>query len=347
MGAVMGPGPQIFNIMLRSMRSKQRPALKRGAPVEKSEEELVLWYPISKDEQSPESECVTLVEESDKNSAPACGGGGRFISASTSEADPESRLRSATQDVSSPGAHLCASGAQLIAKDVRGLQVGEQNYQLNTYRYEIEPNEVDLVQVFAQPEVQEALHRLAQDPNNPELEQAADQALRGKGANNGLGEVSVSIDKYESFSGQRGFLSFLFVSRSEGVQVGDNMRQENYFTYQVAPSINAAHLLATDSNLRSQILEGIRAVHSAGAFSDRLSDAVQGSWEAALGVQLDGNQGTILRPTAGKTLYAQNLDGVTVGWNVDQVNEVRSAMQIPRVRIPSDVPRSKGPALGG
>jgi hypothetical protein len=243
--------------------------------------------------------------------------------------------------------HKGEATAQLIAEDVRGLQIGEHNLQLNSYRYEIKPAPINFREVFDKPPVRLALQRLAQNPANKHLKHAADRALRGEQprrldwALRGISRIkqttsaaAVKLVSHESRSSTRGIFSLFFVSNSSGVDVGDNMRQENYFHYVVTANVEAANLLASDPDLRSVIIARAQS-NASGDTSDRkLIPAMEESLRrASLAAQSDLDRGATVRPPQSEqTTYVEHLDGVTVGWDVDRKSSIRTAVQVPRLR---------------
>jgi len=221
-----------------------------------------------------------------------------------------------------------AQGLELIATDVRGLQVGEHNFQLNSYEFNIAPEVVDLEAVFERPVVAEALERLALDPSSRELMQIADRALRSSGLTGpGIADATVELTRHESYAGANGFLSLLFRNAS-GVQVGDHSRQENYFHYLVAPDIEAGRMLAENNVLRKEIISCV--ISSKEKPNEKLATAFNRSIERAAGSFVaDGRGGVVIRPRAGRTIRISSIDGATVGWDVDQVNRIKTAVQVP------------------
>ncbi len=71
--------------------------------------------------------------------------------------------------------------AELVAGDVRGLQVGQRNYQLNSYRIEVQAPEIDFTSVLSQAKVMQAFQCLAENPDESQAIHEVDRILRKQG----------------------------------------------------------------------------------------------------------------------------------------------------------------------
>jgi hypothetical protein len=120
---------------------------------------------------------------------------------------------------------------------------------------------------------------------------------------------------------------------STGIQVGDNLRQDNYFTYIVPSNLDAAHLLVTDQNLRSEIIKNFQRQVSEDKFKIELVDAFRKSLGlASEKVREDLDRGAIVRREEDRPTYVTKLDGATVGYDVKRKINITTAIQMPTTR---------------
>jgi hypothetical protein len=130
-----------------------------------------------------------------------------------------------------------------------------------------------------------------------------------------------------SFSASRGILAFLFLSESDGVQLGDHMLQENYFAYVVTPNIEIGQLLRDDENLRQSVIDGVQELAGGAARAPSLSVPLQQAASAAASsLQIGSVNGVVIRPFAGGSCVLSDRDGVSVGCSVAQTNQVTTRL---------------------
>jgi hypothetical protein len=227
--------------------------------------------------------------------------------------------------------HSSAYSIEVIARGVRGLQIGERNLQINTYEYEVERPNIDFAAVLGRAGVREALKALSADPDNTELQCTADRALAGGPLFRREPELRVeqgpiTIERQSTF-----FETFIFVQKCEGVQIGNDATQKNRFAYLVAPTWDARQLLADDANVRAALISCLCATDTARSeqiFRHELADALEHMTLTSPGVRTAGDA---IRPGRHSRVYVEGRDGaqVDIGGRGEQENKASAVIEIP------------------
>jgi hypothetical protein len=212
---------------------------------------------------------------------------------------------------------------RVVACNVRGLQVGDHNLQINTYVYEVKQPRVNLSDVLERPQVKLALANLRNDPNSGALRRRADRAL----ASVAPGWLSKPGDPVKSVKGTSGgrrytgsITSFLFVDRSQGIQVGDHVTQRNHYVYTVASSKHVAELLAGRRQVRAAIVDCFCSANqnrAIDALGGQISRSLKASVEASRSIRKAGDVYPGFRTGE---LHIKDVDGVAVGNDLAQKN---------------------------
>jgi hypothetical protein len=209
----------------------------------------------------------------------------------------------------------------LVAHDIRGLQVGDHNFQTNTFVTEIEADVPNVEEILAHPDVRRVLEKMDQHPASPRAADQVEDALAHLPGHKKTVKPSITGATHEAEGGRRGLLSAIFVLKSSGVQVGSNMLQRNYFTYTVTPDLETAQLLAGSPDLRAGIVESCKLEGPNEPPGEELASAMHESLRSACEDLLDpASRGVVLHPSAGETTYIKNVDGATYGQHVSQKN---------------------------
>ncbi|MFJ3665944.1 RIP homotypic interaction motif-containing protein [Streptomyces sp. NPDC090106] len=125
----------------------------------------------------------------------------------------------------------------LLVLACRGVQIGDDNAQFNTYTYELQDPTVDFAEVLRRPAVSDALTRLIMDPENTDLRAQAIKALcagewrfvkRELLDLGPTGRESPTVDVARELDAVPGFIT---VHGCQGVQLGNRSRQRNDFVY--------------------------------------------------------------------------------------------------------------------
>ena len=169
---------------------------------------------------------------------------------------------------------------------VDGAQVGENNEQINLFRYRLDP-QIDLHAVLRQPEVQMAFAEYAVAPDDAEKRQAAIRSLVSARTRQQtdwqLDEQKDPIQHSESGSASW-LLGTVVFSDCRGIQVGNYLMQRNTFTYALAPSVNANELLCAYPELVESIVDyscGLGGL-AARSIQQGMADAINGIAETSL-----------------------------------------------------------------
>lgn len=228
------------------------------------------------------------------------------------------------------------------ARHVRGLQVGRDNLQLNHFEYKVEQCHIDLGAVLRRHAVQRTLRLLAADPGNASLRQDADAALGRGGIFHTASRHRVTqqtTTTVQEGDADDAFETFLFVQDSQGVQVADKSRQENFFFYVIAPTLDASDLLRTDSALRASIIKQVCGASTLTDRSDlpqRLSDALERAVYTLPDLRTSGTMVDLRKHTK---VDISNEDGVSIGVRGRQRNDVSAHVAIPK-NVVTDVEKA-------
>lgn len=223
----------------------------------------------------------------------------------------------------------------ITARNVRGLQIGTRNLQVNSYEYQVDRPNIDFATVLSRAAVREALKALSQNPNNVNLQRKADKLL----ASGPLlrKQPDLCVERSEVGNEQRSSVidAFVFVENSTGVQIGDRATQRNRFLYVVAPTMDAAQLLADDPNVRSAVIDCVCSPNEA-ATGDVFRDKLEASLEFAVLNSPDiRTTGDLIRPSRNGIVDVNGGDGVSIGKKGRQRNEVHAVVVVPKTVVKS------------
>jgi len=228
----------------------------------------------------------------------------------------------------------------IYGRQLYGLQCGNENIQLNTYAYVVRPDAPDLSEVLDSARVQEAMAELAANPNDRAAELAVNRVLATIGRPffeitppDPVSGVETSLIDHSSVGGERGFLAFLFVRDSAGIQHGNRMRQENHFTYLVAPGVQAQELFRSSASLREAVITGIKLSADGIVGEVSLSGHLDGALRGLISnLEDNGDRGLLIQPAPGGFYDVSGLDGTSAGWKCVRKSEVE--VQVKKVDEP-------------
>jgi hypothetical protein len=220
---------------------------------------------------------------------------------------------------------------RITARNVRGLQIGERNLQVNTYEYEVERPNIDFEAVLSRAHVREALKALSYDPDNADLQRKTDRLLAQGPLFRKKPELHVEQSTMSSERQWSLFEAFIFVRKCEGVQVGNDATQKNRFVYVVAPTVHARQLLADDPSVRAAFIRCVcstNVARSEDTFRDELAGALGDAILSSPGIRTTG---TKIRHPYGRVDIADE-DGaqVDLGRKGRQENKASAVVVIPR-----------------
>ncbi|NEA68651.1 RIP homotypic interaction motif-containing protein [Streptomyces sp. SID12488] len=152
----------------------------------------------------------------------------------------------------------------LLVLACRGVQIGDDNEQFNTYTYTLQDPTVDFAKVLRRPTVRDALNRLIMDPKNDELRTKAAEALcAGKWTLREkelldlgpLGRRSPHSDVTRDLKAMQGFIT---VRNCQGVQTGKSCYQQNDFIYACRrATVSASSLLKSHPEVTSSLIDAV------------------------------------------------------------------------------------------
>ncbi|MEU4616609.1 RIP homotypic interaction motif-containing protein, partial [Streptomyces umbrinus] len=204
------------------------------------------WSPTP---PSPDSEDAPIIPRS--HVPPA-------LPASQNPTTTPASIPQAPQDLPAPPAPA------LLVLACRGVQIGDDNEQFNTYTYKLQDPTVDFSEVLGRPAVRDALSRLIMDPENDELRTKAAEALcAGKWTLRKkelldlgpLGRRSPHSDVTRDLKAMQGFIT---VRNCQGVQTGNSCYQQNDFIYVCRrATVNASSLLKSHPEVTSSLIDAV------------------------------------------------------------------------------------------
>lgn len=152
----------------------------------------------------------------------------------------------------------------LLVLACRGVQIGDENQQFNTYTYKLQDPIVDFAEVLRRPAVRDALNCLIMDPENEELRTKAEKALcAGKWTLRKeelldlgpLGRRSPHSDVTRDLKAMQGFIT---VRDCQGVQTGNGSYQRNDFIYVCRrATVRASSLLNSHPEVASSLIDAM------------------------------------------------------------------------------------------
>lgn len=226
---------------------------------------------------------------------------------------------------------LPAESVRISARNVRGLQVGHHNMQVNSFEYEVEKIDLNLESFLSRAGVREALANFARQPERQDLRREADRVLGQKPFWRAATELKVEPAVLAESTSERMIDALLFVENSSGVQVGNHSTQDNKFLYVVASSVDAAQLLADDSELRASVLDCVCGEGSVG-LRHELTEALESAILESPDIRIRGE--FIRLPKAGQ-VQIDGSDGVSVGNSNRQHNSVTARIVVPGALVGS------------
>ncbi|MEU0414676.1 RIP homotypic interaction motif-containing protein [Streptomyces griseorubiginosus] len=152
----------------------------------------------------------------------------------------------------------------LLVLACRGVQIGDDNAQFNTYTYKLQDPTVDFAKVLSDPAVRDALSCLIKDPENDELRAKATEALcAGKWTSKreellDLGPLGVRSPRSDVTRDLKEMQGFITVRNCQGVQTGDSCYQRNDFIYVCRrATVNASSLLKSHPEVASSLIDAM------------------------------------------------------------------------------------------
>ncbi|WP_406486068.1 RIP homotypic interaction motif-containing protein [Streptomyces phaeochromogenes] len=152
----------------------------------------------------------------------------------------------------------------LLVLACRGVQIGDDNEQFNTYTYALQDPTVDFAKVLSRPAVRDALNRLIMDPKNDELRTKAAEALcAGKWTLReeellDLGPLGRRSPHSDVTRGLKAMQGYITVRNCQGVQTGDSCHQRNDFIYACRrATVSASSLLKSHPEVTSSLIDAV------------------------------------------------------------------------------------------
>ncbi len=147
--------------------------------------------------------------------------------------------------------------ARIVAIHVDGLLAREGNVQHNLFLHTIEDPRIDLDRILGDLAVSPALVDLVDMLTDPERREGVVAAVSGIGPRTDAdwSAAYAQVRVVSCWPGATGLDGVLAVISSRGVQVGDGVRHERSSVAVLSPTIEAATLLARNSNLADALVD--------------------------------------------------------------------------------------------
>ncbi|MFF7947393.1 RIP homotypic interaction motif-containing protein [Streptomyces griseorubiginosus] len=157
-----------------------------------------------------------------------------------------------------------ASGPWLVLMDCQGAQVGEHNRQINVYTYRLENPEVDFAEILKRADVQEALMKVIENPDDVWLRRRAVNLVRGgswrwhrhdvidlgpREPGESAGESVTDLYRFASAGA-------VVVSNCRNVQIGDhNIQRNKHLLVYRRSSVNTVELLDKAPRIAASLVD--------------------------------------------------------------------------------------------
>ncbi|MGW0336805.1 RIP homotypic interaction motif-containing protein [Streptomyces sp. NPDC003011] len=222
----------------------------------------------------------------------------------------------------------------------RGVQIGDDNEQFNSYTYQLLYPAVDFSAVLRRPAVRDALRRLVKDPDNAGLRREAEDALGAGPWGSGrkemldlgpLGRASPSSAAGRDLKAAQGFVA---VRNCQGVQTGNDCFQRNDFTYVCRRSTVDAHALLKSSSHVARSLVNVVINPPGREAADDLNVAVKAALASRDTLAAIPDRSVTV---TSRTNVVRDRDGVSVG---DRCHTTEFKALMVELGNPRNLPRS-------
>ncbi|SEE35927.1 hypothetical protein SAMN05428938_7989 [Streptomyces sp. KS_5] len=208
----------------------------------------------------------------------------------------------------------------LLVLACRGVQIGDDNEQFNTYTYTLQDPTVDFAEVLGRPAVRNALSRLIMDPENDELRTKAAEALCAgkwtfmKEELLDLGPLGRRSPHSDDTLGLKAMQGFITVRNCQGVQTGNRCYQRNDFIYVCSrATVNISSLLKSHSEVTSSLIDAVTMPSQKGwkEPGEKLNAAVHAALNSPESLDAIPDQSISVSPRSAAVL--RDHDGVSIG----------------------------------
>lgn len=228
----------------------------------------------------------------------------------------------------------CPGEALTVAvRDVRGMQIGDHNRQVNRFIVHRPDRSLDFRSVLKDSRVREAMTRLAVDPMNKDCRGELMTALRNVPGND-VRSAPLVLQARDNQPGLWGRL--ITFDEVKGLQIGDRNTQHNTFRYTVMGEPTAAALLRGNPALARAVTEYI-CPPTGRTDVEKLRQNVAETLRN-LPDSVDRTRGAAFSyPRAGVTLTIVRSDGVTVGTRNRMDNKFTRETEVARSTVRADL----------
>ncbi|MGW7081723.1 RIP homotypic interaction motif-containing protein [Streptomyces sp. NPDC054866] len=307
------------------------------APVALSYDELELSGPDHDDGPAIETAPVALSYDELELSGPDHDDGPAIETAPLASPDDELELSGPSEDPAAPD-------PALLILACRGVQIGDENEQFNTYTYELQNPTVDFAEVLGRPAVREALSRLITDPENGELRTKAEEALcagewtlRNDEGLLDLGPVGRQSPHSDVTRDLKAMQGFITVRNCQGVQTGSSCYQRNDFIYVCRrATVNTSSLLKAHPEVASSLVEAMVMPSQKGwkEPGEKLNAAVRAALNSPESLEAIPDRSINVSPRSAGVV--RDRDGVSIG---DRCHTADFKAVMVELRKPRNLPK--------
>ncbi|MDX3498392.1 hypothetical protein PV735_37755 [Streptomyces turgidiscabies] len=209
----------------------------------------------------------------------------------------------------------------LLVLACRGVQIGDDNEQFNTYTYTLQDPTVDFAKVLRRPAVRDALNRLIMDPENDGLRTKAAKALcagewtlREKELLD-LGPLGRRSPHSDVTRGLKAMQGYITVRNCQGVQTGDSCYQRNDFIYACRrANVSASALLKSHPEVTRSLIDAVVMPSQKGwkEPGEKLNAAVHAALNSPRSLDAIPDRSVHVSPRSAGVV--RDRDGVSVGY---------------------------------
>jgi hypothetical protein len=192
------------------------------------------------------------------------------------------------------------------------VQIGSRNKQKNSNIWRLRTPPIDLAKRLEEPDVRAAVDRLAANPRDRTTRHDLVRKLAPAGWPLGGNTHELRVNVVGP--GECSSTSLHGTTLLQNVQIGDDVSQDNTFTYTVTPKVEVRKLVNSDRRLAKSLVDC--AIPTSGqANPGALDEALRNALKRA---EIDPKDG-IARgvkaemPDPGEVLHIRNSDGVCIG----------------------------------
>jgi hypothetical protein len=149
--------------------------------------------------------------------------------------------------------HRANTGGRIELIDLRGVQIGDHNFQINRFVARSKTSDIDFEEVLARGEVAAAIRWLQLDPEDGYRRDALVHTLQDQGWL--FESAPITFLARPDGGGLWQALCHIVAFDTQGLQIGDHGRQSNTFNYLIPGTVDAQQLLRQSPTLAKALCD--------------------------------------------------------------------------------------------